>query len=176
MSIRTLVTVLPIFGLSMIFAAPELEVTAAAPPTAHVQGGWIEALPCPYTTLTPAAGHPTTVSFTCTAGTLWDGTWTGHTYFVLKGTLDLVSGDGTGTADETFVGTALADHSQGTLHFLGDWTFYGATNSYRGHEVIVDAAGQFAGAKGEVDFEGMEAGLFGHGGYHGWWSRPTTGG
>lgn len=177
MSIRALASAPASFVLSISFAATGLEVSAAAPRTAQVQGGWIEALPCPFTTLAPVAGHPTTVSFSCTAGTIWDGTWTGQTHFVIKGTMDLVSGDGTGTADETFVGSALADHSQGSLHFLGDWTLYGASNSYRGHEVIVDATGQFAGAKGEVTFEGMVAGLLGgHGGYRGWWSRPTTGG
>jgi hypothetical protein len=174
-SVRALAVVLPVVGLLAPFITPQLQVAAATARTEEAQGGWIEALPCPYTALAPAAGLPTTVSWTCPAGTLWDGTWTGHTHFIAKGATDLVSGDGTGTLDETFVGTAPADHSKGSLHLLGDWVMDGASSTIRIHETIVDATGQFAGAKGQVTFEGLLGGNLGHGGYHGWWSRPTTG-
>ncbi|MEA2617439.1 MAG: hypothetical protein QOE72_3222 [Chloroflexota bacterium] len=158
------------------WAAPPSPVGAATPARKEIQGGWIGALPCVTTAATPEPGRPTTLRpATCVSGTFWDGVWTGHTHFVATGTQDLVSGDMSMTIDEIFYGVATEDHSRGTLHLLGTITIDGATSTVRVHEVVVGGTGQFAGAVGDVVFEGTQlSAVSGHGGYHGWWSRPST--
>jgi hypothetical protein len=158
------------------WAAPALAVGATTTGHQEIQGGWIGALPCVPTTATPEPGQPTTLRpYTCTSGTFWDGGWTGQTHFVATGTLDLVSGDASMTIDETFSGVATEDRSHGTLHLLGTITLDGATSTARIHEVIVGGTGQLADAVGDVVFEGTQlSAVGGHGGYHGWWSRPSA--
>jgi hypothetical protein len=172
MFVKAFATVMSLVGLVAQLGTSKAPLRVAAAAAEPVEGGWIEALPCAPLGFAPAAGGPTMVSFTCTAGTLWDGAWTGQTHFVFRGTQDVTTGDGTGTLDETFVGVAPALHLQGSLHLLGDVVFHGASNSIRIHETIVDATGEFAGASGEVSFEGLVSGTLGHGGYHGSWTHP----
>jgi hypothetical protein len=158
------------------WAAPPSAVGAATTARHEIQGGWIGALPCVITAAIPEPGRPTTLRpATCTSGTVWDGVWTGQTHFVAVGTLDLVSGDLSATIDETFYGVTTEDRSYGTLHLLGTISIDGATSTARVHEVVVGGTGQFAGAMGDVVFEGTQvSAVSGHGGYHGWWSRPST--
>lgn len=55
----------------------------------------------------------------------------------------------------------------------GTFTIDGATQTVHVEETVVDGTGQFAGATGEVTFEGLDLlGIIGEGGYHGWWARP----
>jgi hypothetical protein len=158
------------------WAAPTSAVDAATTRRHEIQGGWIGILPCIPTAATPEPGRPTTLRrFTCISGTFWDGMWTGQTHFVATGTVDLVSGNMSTTIDETFYGVATEERSRGTLHLLGTVTVDGASSTVRVHEVIVGGTGEFAGAMGDVVFEGAQlSAVSGHGGYHGWWSRPST--
>jgi hypothetical protein len=147
-------------------------VGAAGGAVVNVRGGWIGELPCLFTALAPGGSKPTVVSFTCTSGTTWDGTWTGHTHYVVRATLDLVTGSGTGTIDETLVGIVTAGASPGTMHLLGTLNVDGATNTVEVDETIVGGTGAFAGSTGQVVFEGLQlSGVIGSGGYHGTWHR-----
>lgn len=47
---------------------------AAEPKSTEVVGGWVGALPCPFTSAKPSASSPTVVPFECVSGAIWDGT------------------------------------------------------------------------------------------------------
>jgi hypothetical protein len=137
-----------------------------------VRGGWLGELPCGLTSVAPSPSTPTTLTFSCASGTTWDGVWAGHTHYVVNGTLDLVTGNASGTIDETLVGVVTASASPGTLHLVGTFDVDGATNTIEVDETLVGGTGAFAASHGHVTFEGVQlSGAAGHGGYHGTWTR-----
>jgi hypothetical protein len=145
---------------------------ASASKKQEIRGGWIGAVPCAFTSYNPSPGAPTTGTFTCTSGTFWDGSWTGQTMYTAKGTINFLTGDSSGTLDETFYGIATADQSSGTLRFSERYRIYGATNTVHIDVTIVGGTGDWVGSKGHLTFDGVQfLGVAGHGGYAGTWIR-----
>jgi hypothetical protein len=148
-------------------------MAAAVSPPAHaadtrIEGGWIATIPCAYTNF-----DPTTGDFECEGSTLWDGALTGITTYHADGTLDLATGDVSGTIAETFYGIATADRSSGTLAFEETFTIDGATNTIHLVARIIGGTGDFAGSRGRLTFVGaLFSVVAGHGGYSGTWVRP----
>ena len=158
-------------GFTVILPGPPVE--AAELKAQEVVGGWLNELPCPFTSARPSTATPTVVPFECVAGSTWDGDWVGHTRYRLVGTMDLVTGDFHGKVDETLVGVVGATRVPGTMHLVGTFAVDGATGTVVVWEQILGGTGAFAGSSGTVVFEGtvLAAGT-GHGGYHGTWTHP----
>jgi hypothetical protein len=156
-------------GLMASLAPP---VRAEEPRTEDVVGGWVAELPCLVTSAAPALSTPTTVPLSCASGTTWDGSWTGHTFYRLSGTLDLVTGDFHGDVDEMLVGFVTVTRAAGTLHLVGTLDVDGASNTVVVGERIVGGTGAFGRSSGTVIFEGLALGTVGQGGYHGAWMHP----
>ena len=167
-----------LFGLTLLLAVGARLVTipathASTPTRTSVMGGWIGELPCVFTSATPTPSRPTLLPISCTSGTTWDGDWAGHTHYVVAGTLDVVTGNFHGTIDETLIGMVTRSRAVGTLHLIGTVDLDGATNTLVVAESLAGGTGPFAGAGGNVTFEGVQAsGVIGHGGYHGMWTQP----
>jgi hypothetical protein len=119
-----------------------------------VEDTWTEIVPC-----APTSFEVSSNATTCIGSTLWTGTWTGVTTYTFDGEIDLITGAGHGTLDETFVGQDDTGRS-GTLHLdetvvlvpTGvpdtaaisiDMTITGGTDDFagaRGHAVAVGIA------------------------------------
>jgi hypothetical protein len=153
-----------------------LLVPANASAKAHAQpvrGGWVGALPCAFTSLTPSSSDPTQDAFSCVSGTVWDGSWTGQTMYTAQGTINLLTGDARGTLDETFYGVSTLDQTTGTLHFLERFFVQGATDTIHIDLKLTGGTGDWVGSRGTATFDGVQAsGVAGHGGYSGTWIRP----
>lgn len=170
-SIKVAGIVLVVAGLTGTFLAPSVE--AAELKTEDVVGGWVGELPCPFTSAEPSASGAATVAFECVSGTTWDGSWVGHTFYRVAGTLDVVRGDIHATVDETLVGAVSVTHAAGTLHLLGTVEVDGATGAMVVRERIAGGTGAFEGSSGTVVFDGSQVALVvGHGGYQGNWTHP----
>jgi hypothetical protein len=101
----------------------------------------------------------------------WTGTWNGVTHWTIRGTTDLLTGDSSGTLDETFVGVS-DDGGAGTLHFIETYTVDGKTATFYDLARLVGGTGDFAGARGHVTFHGLELPTGqGAGTYSGRWLR-----
>lgn len=142
----------------------------AAPRTHAVSGTWQEVVPVSMTSYTPSAGDPLNGQYQGVGSTLWQGTWTGVTHYTMQGTANLVTGAGSGTLQETFVGRST-DGGTGTLDFSESYTVaVDGTISIQAR--IVGGTGDFAGARGSVDFLGHQYGVAtGNGTYSGRWSH-----
>lgn len=155
-------------GPAVSHAAPPHEVRVQ--PEA-VSGTWQTIVPVVIASYQPSSPDPTTGTYQGADSTLWQGTWTGVTHYAIRGTANLVSGAGSGTLQETFAGRSSGD-GNGTLSFDETYTLDAA-----GHIVIeariVDATGDFTGARGRLTFDGTEVGaVTGSGTYRGRWSHP----
>lgn len=150
-----------------VSATPVAAASHAAANRVHIVGGWVTG-PC-----VPTAFNPTSGSMVCQGSSTWDGTWTGQTDYVVRGTLDVVSGNSKGTIDETFVGIDTATHAGGTLHLTERYVLDGATGALIIDCRLAGATGAFAGASGTVRFIGTTVSVAGgHGGYEGWLTFP----
>ena len=146
--------------------------TASASHKIAVRGGWIGAVPCAFTSYTPSADAPTTGTFDCTSGTLWDGGWTGQTVYTVHGKINFLTGDSSGTLSETFYGVYTGDQSSGTLTFVEKYRLDGATNGLHIDLKITGGTGDWAGSRGNATFDGTQfLGIAGHGGYVATWVR-----
>ncbi|HEX2038401.1 MAG TPA: hypothetical protein VHF47_01580 [Acidimicrobiales bacterium] len=130
-----------------------------------VRGGWVSPT-CVFTDYNPVTG-----AFRCTSSTTWTGTWTGATVVEGEGTFDVMTGSGSGTIEETFVGRA-ADGTTGTLQFTEAWVADGPSLTIHIDGRIVAGTGDWIGATGRVSFDGTMASGSGFGGYVGSWTRP----
>jgi hypothetical protein len=150
-----------------------LPASADASKRTVVRGGWIGELPCVITSYTPSQETPTTGTFDCTSGTLWDGGWTGQTTYSIHGKTNLLTGDSSGTLEETFYGVYTGDQSHGTLTFVERYRLNGATNSIHIDLKITGGTGDWVGSRGTATFDGNAGvlGLVGHGGYAAIWIR-----
>lgn len=158
-------------GLTGTLPAPS--VAAAELKTEGVVGGWFNGLPCPFTAAEPPASNSSTVAFECMSGSIWDGSWVGHTLYRVAGTLDVVTGDIHATVDETLLGVVSATRAAGTLHLVGTADVDGETGTLIVRERIVGGTGAFEGSSGTVVFDGAQVALVaGHGGYQGSWTHP----
>lgn len=151
--------------VAIMVAATTVPAEAAS---TKVEGGWIGPVPCLFTSIDPLTGQ-----FSCQSSSSWDGALTGVTFYSGEGTLDLTTGDASGTIKETFHGVATADGSTGTLELIEKFTLNGATNAIHIDARIVGGTGDFADSHGRLTFVGVQlSGVAGHGGYHGTWVRP----
>ena len=130
-----------------------------------VRGGWVNPA-CVFTNYDPVTG-----AFQCTSSTTWTGVWTGVTHVEAEGTFD-VTGSGSGTVEETFIGRA-SDGSAGTLRFTEPWVADGPSLTIHIDARIVEGTGDWVGATGRVSFDGTIASGSGFGGYVGSWTRPA---
>ncbi|MGH9036894.1 MAG: hypothetical protein ACRD0O_14115 [Acidimicrobiia bacterium] len=156
----------------LIFMAASLAV--AVPPVSaqsasDIAGTWqATALT---TTYQPSPTDPTTGSFEGVGSILWQGAWTGVSSFTFRGTVDLVTGASSGTQEDTFAGRST-DGGTGTMSFSSTFTF-GPDGHVLARGRIVDATGDFTGARGTLVAEGTAVGgVIASGTYHGDWSRP----
>jgi hypothetical protein len=163
-------------GCILLLMAASLAVaipSASAQPASNVAGTWQAIVPILTTTYQPSPTDPTTGSYEGVGSSLWQGTWTGVTYYTSRGTLNVASGAGSGAFDETFAGRST-DGGTGTITFT--WTY---TVDPHGHILfwgrIIDASGDFTGARGTLTAEGTVLGaVSGNGTYHGHWSRSGS--
>lgn len=157
------VVVLVIAGLVTPPSAARTTPTASA----HVvRGGWVSPT-CVFTNYDRVTG-----AFRCTSSTSWTGVWTGVTRVEGEGTVDVVTGSGSGTIEETFVGRA-SDGTAGTLQFIETWVADGPSLTIHIDAHIVEGTGDWVGATGRVSFDGTMADGSGFGGYVGSWTRPA---
>lgn len=131
-----------------------------------VRGGWVSP-PCVLTEYDRMTG-----AFRCTASSTWTGTWTGVTHVEGEGTLDLATGSGSGTIEETFIGHA-SDGTAGRLRFTETWVADGPSMTIHIDARIVEGTDDWVGATGRVVFDGSMVGVSGYGGYVGSWTRPA---
>ncbi len=157
--------VLVFMAASVAVAVPSVSAQAAS----DVVGTW-QAIG-PTTAYQPSSTDPTTGSFEGVGSNLWQGTWTGVSSFTHRGTVNLVTGAASGTQEETFAGRST-DGATGTMSFT--WTFtFGPDGHVLARGRIVDATGDFTGARGTLVAEGTAVGAVSASGtYHGNWSRP----
>lgn len=163
---RPLVLV-PLAALALMGLAPGAQAGAR---THAVSGSWQEVVPVSMTSYTPSAGDPLTGRYQGIGSTLWQGTWTGVTHYVMQGTANLVTGAGSGTLQETFVGRS-DDGGTGTLDFSETYTL-ADDGTLVIQARITGGSGDFARARGSVSFLGQQYGVAtGNGSYSGRWTR-----
>lgn len=139
---------------------------------AIVGGGYVSILPTTFTHVAVNRHHPREVRFSLIGGSVWDGSFTGETYYTAEGTLDVVSGDAAGTIDERLVGVVTATHRRGVLHVAGTFRVDGATDALIVRETILGGTGPFTRSKGWLEFDAFILPTStGYGGYHGVWYR-----
>jgi hypothetical protein len=161
------------FVLGIVLLSALFPVHASASKKQSIRGGWVGATPCVITSYDPSPSDPTTGTFSCVGSTTWDGSWTGQTEFAVKGTINFLTGDASGTLEETLYGIATADQSTGSLQFTERFRVYGATNTLHIDLKIVGGTGDWVGSRGQLTFDGLQfLGVAGHGGYAGTWIRP----
>lgn len=160
-----------------VIAAGALVALGLAPPPAAaatgrskaqpqaVRGSWVNPA-CAFTDYDPVTG-----AFHCTSSGVWTGTWTGVTHVEAEGKYDLVTGSGSGTIKETFVGRA-SDATTGTLRFTETWIIDGPALTIHIDARIIEGTGDWVGATGQATFDGTVASGTGFGGYAGSWTRP----
>lgn len=150
----------------MLIALPSAAPAQAAA-REPVSGNWqqlISAVPLSY--------NPFTHAIDFVGSSLWTGTWTGVTYYRVKGTFDLLTGQGVGDLTETFTGCS-ADGGHGRLSFVEHLTV-GPGGVTHIDTRLVHGTGDFAGTTGAVTFDGTANTVSGSGTYSGWWTRPSS--
>lgn len=164
-------------GGALVLSVLAVVMAGSAPVRAStetdVRGGYLSVLPTTFTSLKPQPGHPTRASFTLVGGSEWDGSFLGQTYYTAAGTIDLVTGDASGTVDERLVGLVTATRKRGVLHVAGTFEVDGASNTALVLEKILGGTGAFAGSQGWLEFDAfLLPTSTGYGGYHGVWKHP----
>lgn len=147
----------------MVSAAP-----AAQAKRTPLAGKWANPAPCVFTAYDVLGSG----EFSCIGSSIWQGSFTGSTTFVAKGTVDLLTGDSSGTIDETFTGLA-DDGTNGTLHLLETYTIDGESATIHIDARIVGGTGGFAPSHGEMSFYGPYPLVAGAGEYRGSWTHPA---
>jgi len=144
-----------------------------------VRGGTIDTVPClaptdPAGVYTPNPGMPTTGTYECAGSSTFDGSWVGQDVYTAMGTVDLLTGNTSGTSDETLTGVYMDDDIPlpGTLHIQTTYVLDGRSGALHLDARIVGGEDSFAGSAGCFVVDGFEAyGESGHGGYSGTWFR-----
>jgi hypothetical protein len=160
---------------AFVLVVPTSLAAASGTPSGNphnVAGTWQEVVPVLTTAYAPTSPtDPTTGTFDGVGSSLWRGTWNGVTHYTATGTANLVTGAGSGTLDETFVGRS-ADGGTGTLTFAETFTITD-TGAITINARIVKGTQDFIGSKGQVMFTGTQLGaVSGGGSYSGVWVRP----
>jgi hypothetical protein len=133
-----------------------------------VNGKWATLVPVAFTSYEPTPGHPLTGSYEGVGSTEWQGTWRGITKYSIGGSVDLVTGAGSGWLHEKFIGR-FSDGRVGTLTLDERYTLT-STGEFHVDARIVSGTRDFAHASGHVRFAGRTAGAaFGVGTYTGSW-------
>jgi hypothetical protein len=166
-------------AIAVVLAGAALATSAPAVPASSprdgralaVTGDWVDAAPC-----IPASFDPATGRFSATCSSIWTGTWIGVTKAQLDGTTNLLTGDTTGTIDETFIGRS-DDGGTGTLRLRETLEVDGNSSTLVIDATIVQGTGDFRGSRGHVTFTGLVApDGQGAGMYSGRWVRPRGAG
>lgn len=141
-----------------------LPSTATAATWRHVEGEYAQAAVCVPSGAAPTA-TVTTWEFSCASGTTtWTGDLRGQTVLSnVRGTIDLLTGATQGTADEV-IHLATPDGRSGTLEMTSVFASTG-DNGFVATNTILSGSGDFAGAKGTLQFTGQALGA---GSYDGW--------
>jgi hypothetical protein len=162
--------------LLLIFIGATIITLPAGADNAKIRGNWYDdGSPC----LIPTGGSlgpglpPTSVSFGCVGGSVYDGDWIGHTIYTAQGTVDFATGDVHATATQWFTGIYARDGSFGSVHFSSILNANLSTGEFYDSSVILGGTGAFAGSRGRIEFTGfvLTRGLAGS--YEGSWSRPA---
>lgn len=161
----TLLTLLAVCAWSSTASAKKIEL----------DGEFIQEFQGVPTSGAPRPGDPTTVDFTLTGTqSTATGTWEGQIVTTHgEGTINLLTGEASGTADATFIGSSDGVGT-GTISIRGDFKF-GPVDPATGRQTlieksrIIDGTGDFAGSRGEVTFTGSFVGGLGKGDYSGAW-------
>lgn len=155
---------------AMVLSASVSGFANAAPRAHRVSGQWQTLVPVTLTSYSPSTGDPTTGQYEGVGSTLWRGTWTGITTYTIRGNANLVTGAGSGSLTETFVGRSVAGGT-GTITFTETYTL-DSGGHLRIQARIVGATGDFVRAHGVVTFVGTELGVVtGSGTYNGNWNE-----
>jgi hypothetical protein len=132
-----------------------------------VNGNWIDPVSC-----VPTGYNLSTGQANCDGVDEWDGTWNGLAYYHETVSFDLITGDASGTAQSTFVGRS-SDGRKGTLQLFERLRLDGATGNLHVDGYVTGGSGDFAGARGFVQFDGKaNPATGGTGTYAGWWAVP----
>jgi len=135
----------------------------------EVRGGYVNTLDCVPQSYTPHTDDPTTFDVTCDFGSLWTGALEGHTLGRFTATMDVVSGDISGFADEWFYGTYTDEPgSFGGIHISAPFFIDGSTSTLREQAAIIEGTCSFAGSSGMFTFNGTSV----FGGFVAQWTRP----
>lgn len=126
----------------------------------------------------PAGDDPSAGRLSCVGSVTWLGTWTGQSVYTFEMGVDDLATGGRVTVDETLVATDDEGRS-GTIRWLVDLTFTPSavpgTYDVRYSGTIVDATGDFCGARAELVGTGVIVGAAQTGEYHGRWFPPRHG-
>ena len=163
--VRRTATIAVALLAALSVAVPASAAGTHGPKRQVVRGSWVSPT-CVFTDYDPVTG-----AFRCTSSTTWTGTWTGVTHVEGEGTFDVLTGSGSGTIKETFVGRA-ADGTTGTLQFTERWVADGPSLTIHIDARIVAGTGDWTGTSGQVAFDGTMASGSGFGGFVGSWTRP----
>jgi hypothetical protein len=159
------------FAFALTIAACVTWAPGAQAALRHVKGTWQNPDPIVIQSLNPVTGE-----FSATGASVWQGGFRGTTVVTTQGTTNLVTGDTTGTVDETFTGKAGRPkrHLHGTIHFVEEYTVVGATGAFHLVAHMTGGTEGFDGARGTVTFDGTTDTLTGVGGgtYEGQWRLP----
>lgn len=153
--------------LAVLVTAISVAAPAQAATRQPVNGKWqqiISAVPLSY--------NPFTHAMDFIGASLWTGTFNGITHYRAQGTFDLLTGQGHGTLNETFIGSS-SDGGHGCISFVETLTV-GPGGVTHIDTRLVHGTGDFTGATGVVTFDGVANTVTGSGTYSGWWSRPST--
>lgn len=157
---RAVLGTLVAFLLPFVLLGISAPVNATVPAADFANGSAFQVLPCwpagtDYYDPETHAGH-------CQGTATWQGDWTGQTTFDAVGTLDIVTGDASGTIKQDFDGyhlregsTNVANAPRGQMHFSGTFKVDGATGAETVRLTITKGTGDFAGATGTATFIGF---------------------
>jgi len=155
----------------VLFAALAVLIagSAQAAPATEIRGSYVNNVGCVPRDVKPHA-DPTKFDVTCYVGSTYTGGLVGHTAGHMRVTVDTVTGNMSGTADEWFYGRYPGDDgSYGGIHFTASFSIDGKTNSLRGTGKIVGGTCSFTGSKGTLSFDGFDV----YGGFIWQLTRPN---
>lgn len=154
-----------VLAVSVTFASPA--GAGSRPTRTEVRGGWFnEAGFVPLSAT--ATSDPDVYKMDFTGGSIWDGSFDGHT--VIRGTalMNVTTGAVSGSYTEVFYGTYEPDGRTGSVTTKG--RFVSDENStFKARARIVGGSCGFTGSRGTIAYDGLSV----HGGYVGTWIHPA---